>query len=720
MRKLAIFTGGFSAAAAVYVYWLRDVRILLLAALCVVLSLLCKFLSFKRLCILTLGIAIGVVWTFSYENIWMEEPLMLDDTQQNITVRVTQRPFLTRYGAAVECEHYGHGALLYGNKDLMKAQPGDQVSCHANVQVEEELYYRSSGTVYVLRGSDDIKIQHGEANVFEKTRMWIQDEINKQFHGETAGIVKALLTADRSGISYETTNSMSVTGISHTIAVSGMHVSILLSVVAMLCGYQPRLTALLGIPVITIFVMITGATPSVCRAAVMQSLLLCAPIAKRERDDITSLACAALLLLIQNPWCIANVSFQLSFAAVAGLVLFADRLNERLLALSKKPGKLARTLAGSISATIGATVLTIPLTMKYFDIVSVIAPLVNILVLWAITGIFVLGLMSCLIGSVVPAIPWIAECLCDYVLFVSKLGAKFPYAAAFGHNRPLMIWAAMQYILIATAVYWKKFPVRFAVCVSALIFTGCIGSNHYNFYREPWQFTALDVGQGQCLVLRNGDYITMIDCGGEDCEWAGEYAARYFHSAGITHIDAVIITHFDEDHFGGLEQFTNRIRVDRVYLPDIADDNEAYEKLSASGIEVNYVVSEINISIGEDLIRILPPVMPKDYANNGLCVLATAGECDILITGDLDETAERALIEACLLPDVEIFVAGHHGSRNSSSFDLLQTIRPEVTIVSAGEGNSYGHPSKETLERFSVMGTKVYRTDRQGDLTFYP
>lgn len=718
MRKLAIFSAAFALAAAIFVYLLSDARVIWIAGACLALSVLGRLLGLKRVAIAGLGISVGFLWSLCYQQIWLKDAILLDERDEIVTVRVSQLPYETNYGAAAHCRMDRYEAILYGDDSLLSVQPGDTVLCRVQIETQNDsLYLRSDGIILCLYADGELSITEGSPNVPEYIRLWLQSRIDMLYEGEAAGLVKALLTGDRSGLSYETTNELSVVGLSHAVAVSGMHVSILLTMVAMLCGYQPRLMALLGIPVTILFALMTGASPSVCRAAVMQILLLAAPLVRRERDNATTLGAAALILLVQNPWCIASVSFQLSFAAVAGLMLFSGRMQRRILRLKKKPGKVLRFIASGVSATLGATLPTLPLTIFYFGMVSVVAPLTNLLSLWAVTGVFTFGLSSCLIG---PVVAWVAAMLSEYVLALSGFMASFPYAAAYLQNIPLMIWAVMLYFLLAAFLLFDRMPVRWIMCCMTAGFLACIVSAHLQFSLQPWRLTVLDVGQGQCLVLQIGSYTAIIDCGGSDPQEAGEEAARFLHSAGMTHADALILTHYDEDHAGGAVQFLRRVHTDAVYLPVTEDAQQIAKSIEETAEEIHYVTSVVEIELPNGKLTLFPPISQENDNNGGVCVLATAEEYDILITGDLDAGAESLLIANWDLPDVELLLAGHHGARTSTSGALLLTVRPETVAISVGADNSYGHPHEETLARIRQIGAEIYRTDQMGNLYFVP
>ena len=701
-----------------YVYLITDTWALWLAGTCLVLSVAGRYLGLRRASVACLGVTVGFLWCCCYQSVFLKDMDTLDGTTQTVDVRITELPYETNYGSAAVGRLNGHQVVLYGSQDLLAAKPGDTVTCVATVELQHDaLYFRSDGTIACLYAQDSLSVIPGTPNVPERIRLWLQGRIDTLYTGETAGLVKALLTGDRTGLSYKTRNDLSVAGLSHAVAVSGMHVSILLTMVAMLCGYQPRLMALFGVPIVVLFAFVTGLSPSVCRASVMQILLLCAPLARRERDSATSLAAAALLLLFQNPWCIASVSFQLSFAAVAGLMCVSGIVQKRLLSYVKKPGKVWKFFVSSVSATLSATLFTLPLTVFYFGMVSIVAPLTNLLSLWAVTGVFTLGLSSCLLGT---PVTWLVNLLSQYIVAICALAASFPYAAATVQNIPLMIWAVASYGLAAAMLLLRRFPVRWTLCAITAGFLCCVLGAHLRFTAPAWKMTMLNVGQGQCMVLRLGDYTAVIDCGGSDPEEAGETAARFLHSAGVTRADALILTHFDDDHAGGAAQFLSRVKTDMVYLPNGQDPDEIAKTIEAQTEEICYVSTSVHIQTQGGEITLYPPVSQENTNNSGVCVLATAEEYDILITGDLNETAERLLLRQYALPDVELLVAGHHGAKTSTSQLLLDAVRPETVAISVGEGNFYGHPHVETLERLQKMGVQICRTDLMGDLTFSP
>ena len=732
MRKLAVFSAAFALAAAVYVYLFRDARALWLAGACLVLSALGRWRGLRRLSVGCLGVAVGILWCFAYQNA-VRAVDAYHGAELTVTIRLDDVPVETRYGSRVLGQVFldGHDfdTALYGDEEMLELglQPGDYVTCQATIKTSglsiedgESLYLRANGIALCLYAQSELTVTKGHPEPPARIRLWLQDRIHSLYQGEAAGLVRALLTGDRSELDFTLQNELSVAGLSHAVAVSGMHVSMLLTMVAFCCGRNPRLLAVIGIPVVAFFALMTGASPSVCRAAVMQILLLCAPLARRENDGFTTLSAAALLLLLENPWSVANVSFQLSFAAVAGLLLLSGPVQKSILRMKRNPGRLLRFVAPAVSATLAATIATLPLTICYFGLISLAAPLTNLLALWAVTGIFTLGLVSCMLGPLGPVLAGIVTLLAKWVLGLCGWIASWPFAAAYPQNIPLMVWAGLAYVLALVLLLCRRRPpLSWSLCALTAAFLLCILTGHWQFRKEEHRFTVLDVGQGQCLLLRSGDFTALIDCGGSYPEDAGEQAARLLHSAGITRIDALILTHYDADHSGGALHFLNRVQVGSLFLPEMEDKSGVREALEASDLACVPVADVVKIAFSGGEITLYPPVLKENDNNGGVCVLARVAEYDILITGDLDQFGEMRLMSRYTLPDVDLLMAGHHGSREATSQILLDTVKPETVVISVGE-NSYGHPAPETLQRIETVGASLLRTDELGSIVIIP
>ena len=467
----------------------------------------------------------------------------------------------------------------------------------------------------------------------------------------------------------------------------------------------------------------------------MQSMLLLAPLLGREEDKPTSLCAVLMLLLLQNPYAAASVSLQLSFAAVAGIYLFSGPLTERWTArLPARPkgfwaktGCLAaRFVLSSLAVSLGAIAFTTPLTAWHFQSVSLAGPLANLLCLWAVSLAFLGGLAAAVLGVFLPgpaallALPAALPAL--YVQRMADALAALPFAALSTQSVYLKLWLALVYALLLLYLLGrgeKKRPLvplglGTAGLCAALVFQAA------SHTAGRLTVSVLDVGQGLSVALLSGGRAALVDCGGTGADNPGDTAADYFQSLGLSRIDLVVLTHYHEDHAGGIPELLERLEVGLLVLPDVEEDDPLRREITAlaeeKGIETLFLAEDADVTFGESALRIYAPLGSGGANEEGLSVLCTAGDFDGLITGDMNDTVEKRLIKYGALPDLELLVAGHHGSKYATSEELLLGTRPELAVISVGY-NTYGHPAPETLERLAAAGCAIYRTDWSGTVT---
>ena len=230
----------------------------------------------------------------------------------------------------------------------------------------------------------------------------------------------------------------------------------------------------------------------------------------------------------------------------------------------------------------------------------------------------------------------------------------------------------------------------------------------------------LDVGQGQSVLLSSQSSFALVDCGsGNSWYDAGQTAVHQLRSLGCWRLDYLILTHFDSDHINGAVSVLQHVSVGTLLVPEPTDITDAYlavtEAAKERGTKIRTLETMANISLGAAICTVYPPTGGVEDNERGLAILISVGEEDLLITGDMNAAAERRLLTAYELPDLEYLVAGHHGSKFSTTDDLLDALDPETALISVGS-NSYGHPAEETLRRLAEHGCTVYRTDLHGDI----
>lgn len=742
MRRLAAFTASFALGIYLAQYLLPAEHLLPLAAGCFAaacLALLLPGLWRKRALLIGTGLALALGWNWLY-GFAVRDPLVgLSGRSGTASMALLEYAVPTDYGAkvTVKLEGYPLGKVVYyGGEDLLDLRPGQTVTAQVKFQDAARLR-EDTITNFTSQGVFLLAYQRGEDAVYGEgsagsPRWWparaaraMQDHVAELFDGDEAAFLSAILTGDTSGLSEEARSDLSEAGLSHILAVSGMHCGFLLTLILLVTGrHRRRLLAALALPILVFYTILTGASPSVVRACIMVLFVLAAPLFQRDSDPPTTLSAALFLILLANPFAAASISLQLSFGAMAGLLWLTPRIQDLLLG-EKSRGRVYRLLASSLSATVGAMVFTVPLCAVYFGSLVLISPVSNLLCLTASSAVFMLGLLAVLasflwlpLGAVIGFLPAL---LTKYILWTSGVLASLPYHAVYLTNPYLKYWLVFLYGLFAAACFLRprarrKYAVATVLAAMSLAVTVWLGAPHYT--RSGLDAYVLDVGQGESVLLSSGGQFALVDCGSRNSWYdAGGIAADHLATMGCGTLDYLILTHYDYDHVSGVTELLARTRVGTLLLPDVADDAgmRLQVELAARdhGADIRYVRTETALPLGRSSLTIYPPGDVKGDNEQCLAILCTYGDYDLLITGDMNMAAERQLIAEHDLPDIEALVVGHHGSKSSTSEELLEAVTPEVGIISVGD-NSYGHPTEDALRRLVLADVDICRTDKQG------
>ena len=630
--------------------------------------------------------------------------------------------------------------LLYDRSGTMeRAKPGDVLSGSVRLSAAEFRYGRrydayNARDIYLLadtRGDItlDIGATKGFAAQFARLNRALTDRVEAIFPSDVTAFFQALMLGEK-GALYQNDAlyvAMSRAGLMHIVAVSGMHVAFLVGLLQLLMGAGRR-SSLLCIALVWLFALITGGSPSALRAAIMQTTLLLAPLLRRENDPPTSLLTALALLLLINPRSAASISLQLSFASVAGLLLFAPRLYAALQPRKKSglPSRLGRYFAGTLAASLSVLVFSLPLTAVYFGAVPLLSPLTNALVLWLVPLCFGGGYLACLLSFLLPALgaplAWLIAWPARLLLLVARAVSRIPFAAVYCSDTLIVCWLILCYLLAAIALLWKKGGrLRFVLPVGAALFALCLAllSARLSYASGAGTIGVLDVGQGQSLAVCSGDATLVVDCGNiYTTENAGDVTGGYLLACGRRQVDLLILTHLHADHADGVTRLMELVPVRCIVMPaDPNDDDGLLEPILASaqrhGTELRFLAQDKTVTLGRMRVELYAPGATGD--TNERCVTAkvSLSDYDMLVTGDINRTAEQELLRTHELDELELLIVGHHGSRYASSGELLGAIGADTAVISVGY-NTFGHPTHETLERLVAYGYTVYRTDLNG------
>ncbi len=503
--------------------------------------------------------------------------------------------------------------------------------------------------------------------------------------------------------------TMSRAGIMHVVAISGMHISFLAGCIQLLFGRNKK-SSLVSIVLIWLFVVLAGFPFSAIRAAIMQTICLLAPVFKRENDSGRSLLLSFIIIELIWPKAVLDIGFQLSFGAMAGIMLFASPIYDKIHAKNR----ILQYFAGILSSSLACMVFTVPLTAWHFSSVQILSPITNIFVLFAVSLCFCGGWFS-----LIPVIgKWLAvpvSFVAKYILCVAKCISAIPFSCIYTKCTFALLWVLLVYLLVAVSrfchIRWYVPLIGSLVSLAVML-----GASKFSYENYRGVFSVIDVGQGQSLAVMNGQETVLVDCGGDNT--AGMNTGEYLLSCGRYSVDLLLFTHLHADHMNGLEALYQYVDIHEIVVPAYGDNNPDYlKKIEKSAREhgtlITYLQTDSYADIGEIHIEMYSPEEGEN--ENEACVIALVSieDYSMLVTGDSPSDREEQFIDALHLKDFDLLIVGHHGSRNSSSADFLESVDADIAVISTGV-NRYGHPTQETLNRLEDSNYRIYRTDLNG------
>lgn len=609
-------------------------------------------------------------------------------------------------------------------------------------------YLRRRGVHGTLSGYDagDLRVieraQRVRIRAVGATRAHIRSQIDRWISAERARhVLRALLLGDRSAIDPATREQFARTGLMHLLAVSGLHV---LLVGMVLYGLlRPALARLrlrwrtieitraaFTMGVLLFYLLITGSRPSVVRAVVMAGLFIGGAVLQRPTYSLNTLGAAAILLLIARPSALFDAGFQLSFAAVGAIVLLVPRLRavipERWLRrkLIERPLML---VVVSLAATLG----TMPVLMHHFGYASLAGLALNVLAIPLTALSMAAGLATVAFGG------WAAPLGMPFGAAASVLTSGLLATAEFGHSAfgwavvstPSSAWPLLLLIVGVGVISQWSIPRRRWRLIVLGFLIATMGTWQSVVWSSPPRLEVLffSVGQGDAALVSfpNGRHL-LVDAGPRTpfSDAARRTVLPHLQRYGISRLDAVVVTHADSDHLGGLPTLLRSVPVGRVLHNGRRKDSNLYREVMhlLDSLGVSHRAVQAGDTLGLDStvsVRVLAPIRSVRNAsdNEASVVLHVAyGSVQFVLTGDIGGMSERALVKRYGGLEAEVATIPHHGSRTSSTPLFVRevvrdsTVFPSRAIVSVGESNRFGLPDPEVIRRWTLEGAVVQST----------
>lgn len=559
----------------------------------------------------------------------------------------------------------------------------------------------------------------------------------------SAAIVTAVLIGDRTGLPDPIRRRLQAAGTYHVIAISGGNIAILallLVGVLLLCGIAGRPAAALTLLGLVTYAQIVDGSASVWRATVMAMCYLAARLLDHRSPPWQAMAMAAALVVCVQPLEVRDAGFLLTFGATAALLETARRL------VRPSWPAVAVWLLASVAASAAVEIALMPVNASIFSRITGAGLLLNLVAVPAmglvqVGGMLVVALDG--IASLAAPAAWVAHLAVATLVESARLVEVAPWLVVRVAPPPLAV--ALVYYAALAAIVAGRGVIRAAGGVGlAAAAWAVVSGQPAGWAGQPagWMadedragrltLTMFDVGQGDASLVQFADRSTLlvdtggIPFGGGSFDIGSRVLAPALWARGVRRLDALLLTHGDPDHIGGagalVADFDPAGVWEGIPVPGHERLSAVLDQARRAGARVDQRLAGDAMSIGGARVRVLHPTAPdwerRRVRNDDSVVLEIVyGDVALLLLGDAGAAVERRLVAQLTPARVRILKVGHHGSRTSTSRELVEAWRPQIALISAGRGNPFGHPAPEVLQRLASVGAAVYRTDRDGQIT---
>jgi len=581
---------------------------------------------------------------------------------------------------------------------------------------------------------------YGETWVPERSffqfRKWIGSRFSEYLDPSETGLLLGLLAGDRSGIPDALRSDFQRSGLVHVLAISGFHVVLLagmLMIFLKATGLPHRVVRILAIVLLFLYIPVTGGSPAVRRAVLMFAVPQVGALFQRPANTLNSLGVALLFIVIPEPSVIWNPGFQLSVAATMGILIggFWNPLKQLPEEIQKNKwlARLQSLVVEPTYVTLCATLSTSPFLIHHFKTLSPFAWLGNIVVVPAIS----MGMQAGLFALLSP-LDFLREHFCYAARFFLRLASLLTRLLSASSQASVTVGPFDPWVLLLGGFLIVVFPIfaknriarRFSLCCM-LLFAAIFAYKGYGAVIKPsWKMTTIDVGQGDSHLITtpSGAHI-LVDAGDTKRQDSGkDIVVPYLHHIGVSSLDALIVTHADQDHFGGAYSIIKTFPVKELWITDCAriDEKENWQKIIAEAYRRNILIRDIHRGfLYRERLFEISVVHPEtrrciDANTQSITFRAKGLGHSALLTGDLTVQGEKEIMKTNAYLQSDVLKLGHHGSKTSSGRSFLKRVDPKLAIVSSGRKNRFRHPSKQVIQRLDSLEIPYLNTAEKGTI----
>ena len=636
-----------------------------------------------------------------------------------------EKNYVYSYQAEIDNKKF----ILYIPKDVEKLEYGSIIKI--NAQYTEATRDRNYGgfnyktylrtkKIYGIFNVEDVEIvKNGSDNIIIKLRKYIKSKLREKLKKENSELAISLIVGDRSHISSEVEDNFKKANLMHMLAISGAHFSYVILIATFISNrlQHKRLGQLIQIIAIIFFMNLTGNTASVVRAGIMSILLIGSSICKRQNDSLNNIAISAIIQIINNPYIIFDSGFMLSYSGVLGIILFYKKISEHIH-------------FKSIALTISANIFIIPIMIYNFHTISGSFIISNICASWLLGIIIILEFISLCIP--IKLLYMILDLLIMMLRKIAEICANIPFAQMYVPRYAIFFVIVIYILIFCRKLKCKKYVYSFLTIGASILLI----VNFTDVYQDRMRINFIDVGQGDsCLIRYKGTNI-MIDSGGslsknkdgKSYDIGENVLNNYLLNRGITRLDYIMVSHFDEDHSQGFIFLLKNMKVKNVIISEQYKTSSIYEQFKQickkQNIQIIYVRSGDEIRIKDLAFKILHPkskenqISENPLNNNAIVCMVKYKNRRILFTGDIEKVAENEMVKEYTNGlKADILKVGHHGSKTSTTKEFLDFINPSVALIGVGQNNKFGHPNEDVIKRLEEKNIQIYRTDEMGEIS---
>ena len=638
------------------------------------------------------------------------------------------------------------------------------------------LEYLKQLKIYGTIRSEKVQVlSKRQANVIFQISNYIHNKIvfnvKNILDDETASILLGLILGDKQDLDEEIQENFRNAGMAHVLAISGMHVAYVILGISFIFKkiIGKRNTNILNIVILIFYMFLTNFSSSITRAGIMGIIVLFSKIIHRKNDIYTSISISLLLILIYNSFLIKDLGLLLSYGGVIGIVVFNRsilkvleniKVKNKVYKYKIKPRiqKYLDKIEEIISVSISVQITIFPIIIYNLNTVNPYFLITNLFLSFVIGPIVIvcfLFIIICLNSKItqifVPLISLVIKIL-NYISNIGKLPFSKIYIATpnlfsilsyylflivlflsynlYSYKKPNKTQIRVKNLIALMKIKFRKNKKRIkALFISIFVFIFIIKMVPQNL-----KIHFVDVGQGDStFIVTPHNKTILIDGGGSsssDFDVGESTLIPYILDRGFTKIDIVIISHFDQDHVGGILTVLQELKVKNVYISKQTEKSDNYEKflkiVNDKKIKVYEIIAGNKIKIEKDMyLDILWPkesqIMENVLNNNAVVYNLHYKKFSMLFTGDIEKIAEEQILDLYSQNKNElktdILKVGHHGSKTSSTSEFLNVVNPKIAVIGVGKNNKFGHPNDGVLKRFDDLNCKVYRTDLNGEIS---